>query len=244
MKTLFITGTDTGVGKTVVTSSIAAYLSLREKMSVGVMKPFESGLPKSGDKDIFPRDAVCLKEASGSSNDLENDINPYTFEAPLAPEIAADMEQIQIDMDMVDRVFNNLKKQHDILVIEGAGGVLVPIIKDYFYVDLMRRWDAPVLIVSRLGLGTINHTLLTSAFLQSRGVKVVGVVLNDSEGVDNIAARTNPDVLRRYLNVPILGVFPYAEGLLGERMDRERLASMAEYSLDMGPILSIAQQHQ
>ncbi|MCX5816408.1 MAG: dethiobiotin synthase [Proteobacteria bacterium] len=230
MTPVFITGTDTGVGKTTVTSSLSAFLSLRKKLNVGVMKPFESGLSKR-DKDLLPWDAICLREASGSNDDLD-DISPYTFEAPLAPEVAANMEHIQIDMDIVDRIYHKIMKKHDVVIIEGAGGVLVPIKKDFFYVDLIKKWEAPTIIVSRLGLGTINHTLLTNNFLQSKGVKVLGVILNDNDGTGDLAAQTNPEVLKRYLNVPILGIFPYVEGLLKEGMDRESLAGIFEKNID------------
>jgi len=231
---VFITGTDTGVGKTTVTSSLSAFLSLRKKMNVGVMKPFESGLSKR-DKDLLPWDAICLREASGSTDDLD-DISPYTFEAPLAPEVAASMEHIQIDMDIVDRIFHKIMKKHDVVIIEGAGGVLVPIKKNFFYADLIKKWKAPTIIVSRLGLGTINHTLLTNNYLQSRGVKVLGVILNNDDGTGDLAAQTNPEVLKRYLNVPILGTFPYIQGLLKEGMDRELLAGIFEKNIDTGKL--------
>jgi len=230
MKPIFVTGTDTGVGKTTITAGLSAFLSLRKKMNVGVMKPFESGLSNRY-KDLLPWDAICLREASGSNDDLD-EISPYTFESPLAPEVAANLEHIQIDIDIVDRIYHKILKKHDVVIIEGAGGVLVPIKKDMFYVDLIKKWEAPTIIVSRLGLGTINHTLLTSNLLQSRGVKVLGVILNNNEGADDLAAQTNPELLKRYLNVPVLGVFPYVEGLLKEGMDRELLAHIFEKHID------------
>ncbi|HNQ64249.1 MAG TPA: dethiobiotin synthase [Syntrophorhabdaceae bacterium] len=230
MSTIFITGTDTGVGKTTVTSCLSAFLSLKKHLNVGVMKPFESGLSKR-DKDLLPWDAICLREASGSNDDLD-DISPYTFESPLAPEVAASLEHIQIDMDIVDRIYNKIKNRHDVVIIEGAGGVLVPIKKDYFYADLIKNWEAPAIIVSRLGLGTINHTLLTNNFLQSKGIKVLGVILNNNDGTGDLAAQTNPEILKRYLDVPLLGIFPYVEGLLKEGMDRELLATIFEGNID------------
>lgn len=224
MKVIFVTGTDTGVGKTVISSAISAFFSLRKELNVGVMKPFESGLSKR-DKDLLPWDAICLREASGSNDDL-NVISPYTFESPVAPEVAAKLENVNIDLTMVDKIFRSLAKSHDLLVIEGAGGVLVPIQKDFFYIDLIQKWNAPTLIVSRLGLGTINHTLLTNHILRERGVKVLGVILNDTEGTGDLPARTNPDILRKYLDTPILGIFPHVKDLLKGSVDRDRMADI------------------
>jgi len=235
MKALFVTGTDTGVGKTTVSACLSAFLSLKKKMNVGIMKPFESGLSKST-KDMLPWDAICLKEASGSNDDLD-DISPYTFESPLAPEVAASLEHVQIDMDVVNRLFKKILKQHDVVIIEGAGGVLVPIKQNFFYIDLIKSWKVPTLIVSRLGLGTINHTLLTNNYLRSQGVKVVGVILNNNDGTGNLAAQTNPDVLRKYLDVPILGIFPHIKGLLKEGMNRKLLADTFARNIDTDKIV-------
>jgi dethiobiotin synthetase len=235
MKTLFITGTDTGIGKTTIAACISAFLSLREKLDVGVMKPFESGISRRN-KDLLPWDAICLREASGSTDDLD-DINPYMFEAPLAPEVAANLEHIQIDIDIVDKIYKKITKKHDIVLIEGAGGVLVPIKKDFFYADLIEKWDASAIIISRIGLGTINHTLLTCSYLQSRGIKIIGVILNNNDGIDDLAARTNPEALKRHIKVPILGVFPHLEGLLKEGMDRELLADMFAQYIDTKTML-------
>ena len=243
MKAIFITGTDTGVGKTVISSALCAFFSVQKGMNVGVMKPFESGLSKQN-KDLLPWDAICLREASGSSDNLGL-ISPYTFEAPLAPEVAAALEHIEIDIDMVDRIYRGLLSEHDLVVIEGAGGVLVPIKKDFFFVDLIRKWEAPTLVVSRLGLGTINHTLLTCKYLHDRGVKVVGVILNDTDGLGDLAARTNPEVLGRYLDVPVLGVFPHTKDIIKGGLDRERMADIFARNITTDVLLDrwIATRH-
>ena len=222
MKAIFITGTDTGVGKTIISAGLCAFLSLKTGFNVGVMKPFESGLQKM-EGDTLSRDAAFLKEASGASDSLD-EINPYTFEAPLAPEAAAKFENIIIDIEKINETFKRLIERHDVLVVEGAGGVLVPISKGFFFCDLMKNWDTPVIIVSRLGLGTINHTLLTSNFLQLLGITVLGVILNDTDGRNDIAAETNPEMLKQYLKVPLLGVFPHLEEYDGKAIKREFLA--------------------
>ena len=235
MKAVFITGTDTGVGKTAISASLAAFLSLKKELSVGVMKPFESGLSKS-DGNRPASDARFLKKASGTSDTLD-EISPYTFEAPLAPEAAAKMENVVIDIDVVNRAFRDLLERHDVLVVEGAGGVLVPISTGFFFCDLIKTWDIPVIIVSRLGLGTINHTLLTNSFLQSIGVSVLGVILNDAEGIHDIAAETNQEMLQQYLNIPILGIFPHLEEHAGETMERGFLADIFADHIDTKAIM-------
>ena len=139
MKAFFITGTDTGVGKTVVTSAVAAYCSLKRHLDVGVMKPFESGLPvRAGDHPSG--DALFLKEASGSRDALSV-IRPYAFEAPLAPEAASEREHVEIDIAVVDAMYRRLAQSHDVLLVEGAGGILVPIRRDFFFVDLAKELE-------------------------------------------------------------------------------------------------------
>jgi dethiobiotin synthetase len=235
VKAIFITGTDTGVGKTAISASLCAFLSLKKELDVGVMKPFESGLAKTGGGGPTC-DARSLKEASGTSDTLD-EINPYAFEAALAPEAAAKLENIVIDIDRVNRSFQSLLQRHDVLVVEGAGGVLVPISEGFFFCDLIKAWDVSVIIVSKLGLGTINHTLLTNVFLQSMGIPVMGVILNDTEGIKDIAAKTNPEMLRQYLNVPILGIFPHLEEHTRKTMKRELLADTFADHIDTEAIM-------
>lgn len=235
MRNIFVTGTDTGVGKTLIAASLAAYLSVKRKLDVGVMKPFESGTETAGERSA--KDAWTLREASGSHDDMD-EINPYLFKAPLAPEAAALRENAAIDMGFVTATFSKLVNRHDMVVVEGAGGLLVPITEGFFYADLIVSWKVPVIIVSRLTLGTINHTLLTNSYLKSAGVKVLGVILNDTQGENDAASQTNPAMLEKYLNVPLLGVFPYMPGIFEKGVDRQRLAELFEMHINCEQILS------
>lgn len=218
-----------------VSGGLCAFLSLKKELNVGVMKPFESGLKKPVGETLSC-DASYLKEASGTDDSLD-EINPYMFEAPLAPEAAARLEHISIDIEKVNETFKQLLERHDILVIEGAGGVLVPIMKGFFFCDLMKNWDTSVVIVSRIGLGTINHTLLTSNFLQLLGINVLGVILNDTDGKSDIAAETNPEMLKQYLKVPLLGVFPHLDEYNVKAAKREFLADTFANCIDTKVIM-------
>lgn len=198
-KALFIIGTDTDCGKTVVTGAIAACLRAGGR-DVGVMKPFESA----------SRDTLFLKEMSGSSDPIE-DINPYHFDEALAPGVAAERASVEVSFDVVIQKFQRLRDRHEILLAEGAGGLLVPLEGAKTHVDLLNELQVPVLLVARLGLGTINHTLLTLSVLQQYDIECLGVLLNEITPSNSLAEETNLDVLRQYYEVPVLGVFPHVE---------------------------------
>lgn len=199
---IFITGTDTGVGKTVVAAEIAA--GLRAKgIDVGVMKPVATG-----DTDIS-QDALLLKEASASVDPLEL-INPFCLKEPLAPMVAARLEKRKIDIEKIKTAYRRLSERHDFLIVEGVGGALVPIAKDYFVTDLISDLALPVIVVARAGLGTINHTLLTVNSLKDKGIEIIGMIFNDiADGkIKDKSIETNPGVCSKISGLPVLGVFP------------------------------------
>jgi dethiobiotin synthetase len=231
-KAFFIAGTATGVGKTTVACALSAYFSVTKKLDVGVMKPFEPGLSLRG-KDSLPWDALSLKEASGSQDDLAL-INPYSFDAALSPDTAAELEHVWIDLENLDRIYQQLRRGHDILLVEGSGGVLTPLQRGFFVSDLIKRWNLPVIVVARLGIGTVNHTLLTCRFLKDEGIPISGVILNDLEGKPDASTRTNPDILARYLDVPLFSVYPHRKQT--GPVNRESLAEVVEKHLDMRPV--------
>jgi len=119
MMGFFVTGTGTGVGKTRVACGLSAHFSVSNGLNVGVMKPFEPGLALRG-KDSLPCDAISLKEASGSQDDLSL-INPYSFDATMSPDSAAEIEHVQIDLEHLDRIYEQLSREHDLLFVEGSG---------------------------------------------------------------------------------------------------------------------------
>ncbi len=196
-KALYIIGTDTDVGKTVITGAIAAYLK-KSGRDVGVYKPFQCA----------GNDAAILQQLA-QSQDEPKEINPYYFEEALAPAVAAERAQSHIDFVKVVETFRTLQTRHEILISEGAGGLLVPLIGNKTHIELLKELRVPVLVVGRLGLGTINHTLLTLEVLKHNHIPCYGVILNELSPQNSVAEATNPQVLTDYYQVPLLGVFPY-----------------------------------
>ncbi len=229
-KGIFIAGTDTGVGKTVIAGALT--IALKDMgYSAGVMKPVETGCRKSG-KKLIPSDSIFLKKASGSRDSLEL-INPYRFKRPLAPAVASELEGVRIDISHILKTYNTLRKRHDIVIVEGAGGILVPVYKDYLFIDLIRDMESPIIIVARPGLGTINHTLLTIRCAQEYGVPVIGFIINHTKSSrSDPSEKTNPLVIKRLSNVPLIGNFPFIHGLKGKPQRLKKI--------DPGKVLDIS----
>lgn len=223
---LFVTGTDTEVGKTVVTAALAAALAGRG-LRVGVMKPAESGCPLR-DGRLFPQDAMFLKEASGCTAPLEL-VNPYAFAPPLTPALAAEFEGVTIELDRIRDCYAQLAATHDIVLVEGAGGLLAPLTAELSMHDLATALGLAVLVVARNVLGVINHTALTVTVARTT-VPVVGIILNDQSPTVHPAEQTNAEALRRWGRAPLLGRFPYTPIFeravlrsLGEKLDCDGL---------------------
>jgi dethiobiotin synthetase len=210
---VFITGTDTGVGKTFVACGIAAVFK-ENGYRVGVMKPAETGCTER-DGVLYPEDAARLKEASASDAPLEK-ICPYRFKEPLAPSVAAERAGGAIDIDRVCAVYSEIAAENDLTIVEGAGGLLVPLLPHYTYSDLAKLLKLPVIVVAANRLGAINHLTLTLETAATRGLTVLGYVWNQLEPEPSLAGETNPDALRFLSAVPCLGEIPYiASGNFG-----------------------------
>jgi dethiobiotin synthetase len=228
---LFITGTDTGVGKTVVAVGLAA--SLRNSgVDIGVMKPIETGF------SLRSSDAFLLKRMAGV-DDLLDSITPYRLKHPLSPFAAAQIERVSIRLEKIRQAYRRLLKKHQAVFVEGAGGLLVPITRKITMADLALCLDLPLLIVSRTNLGTLNHTLLTVEVAKGRGVKVAGVIFNHLVQRRGLAEKTNPSVIKDFLGVPILGEIPYATFLKGGNRTNEKIRKWVETHVDMEKIHSL-----
>lgn len=230
-KGIFITGTDTGVGKTIVSAILVRYL-LKEGLRVGVMKPIETGCLRVKDdaenEILHPSDGFFLKTVASLDESLDL-ITPFRFELPLAPMVASDIEGMPLDVTHILKAYTILKERYDFLIIEGIGGILVPIVwmkagslvkKVYFVTDLIKALGLPALVVTRPGLGTINHTLLTVEYLLKEEISVNGIVINYHRPPENtISEKTNPSVLRELCPVPLLATFPYLEHVSIKEID-------------------------
>jgi dethiobiotin synthetase len=227
----FITGTDTGVGKTIVTASLVA--SLRHSgFDMGVMKPIETGF------SLRSSDAVFLKKIAAVKDPLDS-ICPYRLKHPLSPFTAAKIENVSIRFERIARAYEGLLENHRALLVEGAGGLLVPITGEKMMADLALYLKLPVLIISRTGLGTINHTLLSVEAAKKRGVEVAGVIFNHLGPRRGLAEKTNPSVVRHFLDVPILGEIPYAPFLKKRGRDGGKIWRWVETHVAMDRIHSI-----
>ena len=207
-RAIFIIGTDTGVGKTFFTCGLARLLR-SYGYRVGVMKPAETGCVMR-DGALYPEDAWRLKEASECAAPIEK-VCPYRLPEPLAPSIAAERAGARIDIDHLLTVFDEIKTAHDITLVEGAGGLMVPLLPSYTFADFARVAKLPVIVVAANRLGAINHVLLSLEHASCKDLILLGYVLNRLSNEDSLAADTNREVLAGLTGVACLGELPFQE---------------------------------
>ncbi len=226
---LFVTATDTEVGKTVVAAGLARFFR-RQGLDVGVMKPVASGAVESMAGERFSPDVTMLMEAAHSSDPVEW-VNPYCFAAPVAPSVAAELEGVAVDIAWINTCFDRLSSRHDLIVVEGAGGALTPVRDSLLVADVAKRLQTPAVIVSKAGLGAINHTVMTHECLRRRNVDCLGFFLNRYPQSPDLAERTNADCIASITRIPHLGSIPdlgdparagFAEDFL-KSLDQKRL---------------------
>lgn len=218
-KGIFVLGTDTGVGKTVIAGAIARLLS-SQGIDVGVMKPIETGCRKSKG-NLIPADGTYLKAAARSTDRIES-ITPCSYIAPLAPYAASIREKKKVHLDTIVKAYDQLRRRHSFLIIEGVGGLMVPLTDRLDLLDLILLLDLPVLLVARSGLGTLNHILLTLRYGSEHHVRFIGVILNQTLPKKGLADESNPEILSGRITVPLAGPFPYFKKSGSQEKDIER----------------------
>jgi dethiobiotin synthetase len=235
MPRFLVTGTDTGIGKTTVASAIAAAFRLRD-CAVGVMKPIETGCAVDSSGELIAADARQLQYFAESSDPLDV-ICPFRFRAPLAPAVAARRDGIALELSAVADAVERFAATHPLALIEGAGGLLVPLAGRTTFADLARSCALRLLIVVGNRLGALNHAQLTVRCAAAAGLSVAGYVVNTLQPEDDLAARTNVETLAELIG-PALGVFPWMGAVVCSPADRLRLAEAAERTIRVGALLA------
>jgi dethiobiotin synthetase len=206
---LFVTGTDTGVGKTLIAGAIAKILTNKGRR-VGVFKPIATGCTHRWD-GLISDDTEFLAWCANSNLSLST-ITPLGYRTPAAPIVSAAREDRPIDFDKIAAAYGDICQDSDIIIVEGIGGVRVPLTKEFDLLDLAVEFALPVVIVSRPNLGTINHTLMTIDCVRAAKLKIAGAVINGYNAVKSTPAEdTAPEVIAQCGDVDILAVVPFDE---------------------------------
>jgi dethiobiotin synthetase len=224
-RAIFISGTDTEVGKTVVARGIVRAL-VRRGERVAVSKPVESGA-ELVDGELLPADAMALLRAARSGQTLD-EVCAFRFPDPVSPHLAAANVGASIDGDAIVKLLRRLAERSPVAIAEGAGGLLVPLADDLLYADVIARSGFRLVVVAPNVLGTINATLLTVEAARVRGIEVIGVVLNQTPA----AELGNAEAIAAHGRVPILGQLPSAD----DPEDDDALADLVERYLDLSAL--------
>lgn len=217
-KGFFVTGTDTGVGKTIMSMALIRAMDMFG-IRAGAMKPIESGCGREGGV-LIPFDGMALKQSARMDEPLTL-ITPGCFESPLAPLPASEIEMIKVNIPAIKNAFSKLSHKYEAMVVEGIGGLLVPIKKNYAVIDLAADIGLPLIVVAKPGLGTLNHTLLTVKYALREGLTVAGVIINYTMPPENsLAEETNARVLEKICPVPVIGISPYLKNITEEALEK------------------------
>ena len=232
MKAYFVTGTDTEVGKTTVGAAILAAGTARG-LRTRCLKPVESGCARGAAGTLVPADGRALWAATDKKQ-APDSVVVYAFEEPVAPGVAAEREGVEIRFEPIrERLEEICVAGADLMLVEGAGGLLVPLGQGKTIGDLARFLSIPLLVIARPGLGTINHTLLTVEAARARGLSVDAVIFSASAGeVQEAAVASNAKEIERASGVPVLGCLPHLATL-----HAEDLGQAAESALDLDRLL-------
>lgn len=212
MKAIFVAGTDTNVGKSVVTGLLARHL-FESGYSVVTQKWVETG-SRGRSTDIDTHLKFMAKGRDDFRAHLQS-MAPYTFKLAASPHLASAAESKKISIGRIKRCFNDLSANFDRVIVEGSGGLLVPLDGKTLIVDAVKDMKLPVLLVAANRLGAINSTLLSIEALKSRGIKIAGVIFNNIlKGEDRLILKDNPVAVKAFGRVRVLGTLPYSKDMM------------------------------
>jgi len=221
-KIFFITATNTDIGKTIITAGLASIYA-SNNMTPAIMKPIQTGTSD------YPTDYSTIDRLIPNLATLPESISqPYKFKLPASPHLAAAQENIKIDINKILNAYDNAQQyNYDALLVEGAGGVMVPITEDYLMIDLMKELNIPVIIVTTPILGTINSTLLSVEMLKNHNIEIAGIIFNQMPNGKNLIAEDNVRIIEKTTSIPILAQIkqfpqPITEKTLIEEFSRQK----------------------
>ena len=230
MKSYFITATDTSVGKTTITAALAASIK-KSGIDVGIMKPVATGIRQ---KTGFKSSDVSILYHASKVTDPEDEVNPVFMPLPVSPYDASKILGIKFDKKIVLEKFKKLKNKHDMMLVEGIGGILTPLTRDYFVADLIRDLGLETIVVTRSTLGTLNHTMMTIKTCHDYKISVKGILVNNYDENGGPAEKNAPTTIHEITGVPILGVLPFIRDY--ENLDE--MVSCVEKNVDLKSIIS------
>ncbi|KAF6244595.1 dethiobiotin synthase [Nitrosopumilus sp. b2] len=214
MKSLFITGTDTDVGKTYITAGLAVVLR-KMGVDVGVMKPFAAG---DAQKKGYKSEDVEILSSAAQTCDPENLVNPQFFSIPASPYTAWKKLKTKPKVSTVLSSFKKLSKLHKVILVEGMGGIMTPILKDYYITNLIKEMKIPTVIVTRSKIGTVNHTVMTVKMCEKYKIPIKGIIINDFESGYPIKDLTSD--LQNLTGIKVLGSIPFIQDMSDASLNR------------------------
>jgi len=232
MHGIFVTGTSTGVGKTLVAAGLAWALR-KQKIDVGVMKPFATA-NRVFSKRYRSQDTALLARAS-AVNDHDYDMNPFFYSIAASPLSAAELKYgPPVDTEKALQKLKMLERKHRFMIVEGIGGILVPLTENESIADFAKRANLPVIIVSTPTLGTLNHTLLTIMACKKLRLKIAGIILNKTSKKPDMVEQITAPILERLTNIKVLAQIPFSK-----RANYVSIGKLVEEKLDIEILLSM-----
>ncbi len=207
MKSLFIAGTDTDVGKTYITAGLAVTFR-KMGIDVGVMKPFAAG---TAQKKGFKSEDIEILSKAAQVNDPENLVNPQFFTIPASPYTAWKNLKIKPKISTILASFKKLSRLHDVLLVEGMGGIMTPILKNYYVTNLIKEMKIPTIIVARSKVGTVNHTIMTIKMCEKYKIPVKGIIINNFDDGYPVAELKRD--LQNLTGIKVLGSIPFIKDM-------------------------------